>query len=230
MDYDGGLKSLLESFNCIYTLFKTLVKTAALLYLKTRWKQAVSANSTLGCELASLLIFTRLYLFLTRQRSAVSAPNVCLMGRWKYRGVWGLFYCVSSWCHVSGHTVAICSQDVAEDFYTKLNICLQGPWGYEFAICMMMSEVRKEWLLVTACFSWPDLLWAWRPSRHPTKASCVTDLGWKMDGMPLEATMFPQPFHLCHYPAEVKCCLHLFFSSGCLVEFICIVVFLSLIS
>lgn len=79
-------------------------------------------------------------------------------------------------------------------FYMKLNICLQGPWGYEFAICMMTSEVREEQLLVTACFSWSDPLWAWRPPRHPTKANCVTDLGWKMDGCPWQPVCFQSIF------------------------------------
>lgn len=146
MDYEGGLKSLLESFNCIYTLFKTLVKTAALLYLKTRWKQAVSANSTLGCELASLLIFTRLYLFLTRQRSAVSAPNVCLMvaGRSRcLRFVLLWFFLVSClWAHC-------CHLQLGRgcEFYTKLNICLQGPWGYEFAWWWVKLERNDFWSL-----------------------------------------------------------------------------------
>lgn len=86
----GGLKSLLQLFNCIYILFKSLVKTATLLYLKTRQKQAVSEKSILGCELISLLTFTGLYLFLTRWSSAVSALSVCLMGHWMYQGVWGV--------------------------------------------------------------------------------------------------------------------------------------------
>lgn len=36
MEYEGELKSLLQLFNCIYILFKTPVKTATLLDLKTR--------------------------------------------------------------------------------------------------------------------------------------------------------------------------------------------------